>query len=59
MTNEKIALLEGCPVEASQLLRTDFKLFIRVFHFYITKKDFVFKPFHNKIVEKLESISAE
>jgi predicted phage terminase large subunit-like protein len=56
MTNEKIALLEGCPVEASQLLRTDFKLFIRVFHFYITKKDFIFKPFHNKIIEKLESI---
>lgn len=56
MTNEKIALLERYPVEASHLLRTDFEEFIRVFHFYITKQEFIFKPFHKEIISKLESI---
>lgn len=56
MTNEKIKLLESSPNESAQLLRVDLGLFIKVFYFYITKKDFVFKPFHKKIISKLESI---
>lgn len=56
MNYEKIKLLESCPAEASQLLRTDFKLFIKVFHWYLHKKNFTFKSFHNKIIKELESV---
>ena len=56
MNDEKIKLLESCPAEASQLLRTDFKLFIKVFHWYLHKKKFTFKSFHNKIIKELESV---
>ncbi len=56
MTDEKIKLLEETPNEAAQLLRVDLQLFIKVFHYCVTKQDFVFKPFHKKIIAKLESI---
>ena len=56
MNDEKIKLLENSPAEAAQLLRVDLQLFIKVFHFYITKQEFIFKPFHKKIIDKLESI---
>lgn len=59
MTDEKIKLLEQSPVEAAQLLRVDLRLFIKIFHYYITKQEFVFKPFHHKIIDKLESIVYE
>lgn len=56
MTDEKIKLLEESPSEAAQLLRVDFELFIKVFHWYIKRKQFTFKPFHKEIVKELESI---
>lgn len=56
MNDEKIKLLEQSPVEAAQLLRVDFQLFIKVFHYYTTKQEFVFKPFHKRIIAELESI---
>lgn len=56
MTDEKIKLLEDSPVEAAQLLRVDFELFIKVFHWYIKRKQFTFKQFHKEIVKELESI---
>lgn len=56
MTDEKIKLLEDSPAEAAQLLRVDFELFIKVFHWYTKKEDFVFKPFHRTIIHELESI---
>lgn len=56
MNDEKIKLLENSPAEAAQLLRVDLQLFIKVFHFYITKQEFIFKPFHKEIISKLESI---
>ena len=59
MTDEKIKLLEESPVEAAYLLRADFSEFIRVFHWYIKKEQFVFKPFHKKIIRELESIVYE
>lgn len=59
MNDEKINLLEQSPVEAAQLLRVDFQLFIKVFHYYTTKQEFVFKPFHKKIIQTLESIVYE
>lgn len=59
MTEGKIKLLEESPAEAAQLLRVDLQLFIKVFHYYVTKQDFIFKPFHKKIIEKLENIVYE
>ena len=59
MTDEKIRLLEESPAEAAQLLRVDLQLFIKVFHYYITKQDFIFKPFHLRIIKELESIVYE
>lgn len=56
MTDEKIKLLEETPNEAAHLLRADFELFIKVFHWYIKRKQFTFKPFHKEIVKELESI---
>lgn len=56
MTDEKLKLLEQSPVEAAYLLRVDFQLFIKVFHYYITKQEFIFKDFHKEIISKLESI---
>lgn len=56
MTDAKIELLLSSPVESAQLLRVDFQLFIKVFHYYITKQEFVFKPFHKRIIAELESI---
>lgn len=59
MNEGKIKLLEQSPVEAAQLLRVDLYLFIKVFHYYTTKQEFIFKPFHQKIISKLESIVYE
>ena len=59
MTDAKIELLLSSPVESAQLLRVDFQLFIKVFHYYTTKQEFVFKPFHKKIIQTLESIVYE
>lgn len=56
MNDEKIGLLEQSPVEAAYLLRVDLELFIKVFHYYITKQEFIFKEFHKQIIEKLESV---
>ena len=56
MNDEKLALLEQSPVEAAYLLRVDLELFIKVFHYYTKKEQFVFKPFHKQIIAELESI---
>lgn len=56
MNDEKIKLLEDSPAEAAQLLRVDFELFIKVFHWYTKRDIFVFKDFHKTIIDELESI---
>ena len=56
MNDEKLNLLEQSPVEAAYLLRVDLELFIKVFHYYTKKEQFVFKPFHKQIIAELESI---
>jgi predicted phage terminase large subunit-like protein len=48
--------LYNSPLESSTLLKTSFKLFIKVFHFYLYRKDFIFKGFHNEIMKALENI---
>lgn len=56
MNEDKLKLLENNPAEAAELLRVDFKLFIKVFHYYLHKENFIFKSFHNKIIQSLENI---
>lgn len=45
------------PQTARRLLLADFKLFIAVFHWYMYRRQFVFKPFHEKIINKLQAIA--
>lgn len=55
--NEKIIEnLLLTPKESALLLKSSLKAFIKVFHYYIFRKQFIFKPFHDKIIEKLENI---
>lgn len=42
--------------ESAALLRASFKCFISVFHYYVFRQQFVFKPFHDEIIERLENI---
>lgn len=44
------------PDQAGYLLRSSLKLFIEVFHYYMHRKQFIFKPFHLKIIKKFEDI---
>ena len=48
--------LKQHPIEARLLLQSDFKLFIRVFHWYMWRQNFVFLPFHLMMIKKLEDI---
>lgn len=56
MNDEKIRLLLKNKETAAVLLRCSLQLFIRVFYFYMKRQQFVFKPFHIKIIAKLESL---
>jgi predicted phage terminase large subunit-like protein len=56
MNDEIIEQLTRKPEQSAYLLRSSLKLFIQVFHYYMHRKQFVFKPFHLKIIEKLEKI---
>lgn len=38
------------------LCRTSFKYFIQIFHYYLYRQEFVFKPFHLDIIKRLEDI---
>lgn len=56
MNDEKINELLKNPTQSAYLLKSSLKLFIKVFHYYMHRKQFVFKPFHLKIIDKLENI---
>lgn len=56
VTGETIKTLLEQPEQAAMLFRASFKLFIQVFHYYMFRTQFVFKPFHLKIIKKLEDI---
>lgn len=56
VTNETIEKLLERPEQAALLFRSSFKLFIQVFHYYMFRTQFKFKPFHLKIIKKLEDI---
>lgn len=56
-TNRKIRdYLLANPMEGSIILRRDFELFIDLFHYEITKENFIFKPFHLNIIKALENL---
>lgn len=56
MTDEKIRLLLKNKEAARELLRLSFKTFIQVFYWHVRRQQFIFKDFHLKIIEKLESL---
>ena len=57
MNDEKLKAIESDIVNSAALLRASFKHFIKVFHYYLEKKDFTFKLFHIKIINKLQDIA--
>ena len=57
MNDEKLKAIESDTVNASALLRASFKHFIQVFHYYVNKQEFTFKPFHLQVIKKLQSIA--
>lgn len=56
MNDVKLEYIEDNIIEAQALLLTSFKMFIKVFHYYIYKSEFTFKDFHLLIIDKLESL---
>lgn len=54
INDELIQMLRDDPETARAVLLSDFSLFIKVFHYYTTRKQFKFKPFHYKIIRTLE-----
>lgn len=56
VTDDVIKELMKNPEQTAYLLRSSFKLFIQVFHYYMFHKQFIFKPFHLEIIRKLEGI---
>ena len=54
--NEIIEQLREDPEYARALLVSDFKLFIKVFHWHLWREKFIFYPFHLLLIKKLEDI---
>lgn len=57
MINEEVVnkFMEN-PVLAHQILGSSLEQFIRFFHWYMYHNEFIFKPFHVLIIQKLEDI---
>lgn len=43
-------------LQSGILCRLSFKYFIQIFHYYLYRQEFVFKPFHLDIIKRLEDI---
>ena len=56
VTEDTIRALFANPKQSAYLLRASFKIFIQTFHYYMFRTQFTFKPFHLKIIEKLEAM---
>ncbi len=52
-----IEAIENDPVNSRVLLSASFSNFIKVFHWYLYKNEFIFKDFHKLIIRKLEDIA--
>ena len=53
ITDEDIQYMLDHPLDAQRALLRDFAAFVRVFHFYMEREEFIFMPFHQKICNKL------
>ena len=56
MNLELIDYLLENRTEARELLRSSLQTYIKVFHFYLFRQDFIFKDFHIALIEKLEKL---
>lgn len=56
MNNDIINYLLENKTEARELLRSSLQTYIKVFHFYLFRQDFIFKDFHIVLIEKLEKL---
>ena len=59
MTNEVIKRMSLMPDASAMLLRASLRDFIGVFHWYLTRQEFVFKEFHLRLIEELEKLVFE
>lgn len=55
INDEDIQYLLNDPKNARDLLLRRFDLFVKVFHFYMEREQFIIMPFHKKIIDKLIS----
>ena len=55
INDDDIKYLLEDPVNAKDLLLRRFDLFVKVFHFYMEREDFIIMPFHRQIITKLMS----
>lgn len=53
INDDDIKWLMDNPNEAKVVLLNDFCLFIRVFHYYMTRSQFMIMPFHRDLADKL------
>lgn len=56
MNKEAIELLMQNPAETRILLTSSFKRFVQFFHFRMYKTEFIFKEFHERIINAFEDI---
>lgn len=56
MDNKTLDLIYNNHLVCGLLCRTSFKYFVQIFHYYLYKRDFIFKPFHLDIIKHLESL---
>lgn len=56
MNLELINYLLENKTEARELLRSSLQTYIKVFHFYLFRQDFIFKDFHIDLIQKLEKL---
>lgn len=55
MNNDTFAQIINNPKEAGLLCLASFKYFIQIYHYYLYRKPFIFKPFHLQIINALEN----
>ena len=56
MNNEIMKTITNNHLTCGLLCRTSFKYFVQIFHFYLYRQNFVFKPFHLDIIKRLEDL---
>ncbi len=54
--NNLMNIVTTNKIVCALLCRTSFKYFIQIFHFYLFRQNFIFRPFHLDIIKNLEDI---